>query len=281
MTSTSLDPHQSTVDEQNRNFWNHICGSPWARQLGINDTTPESLKKFDDYYFQYYPYLLPFLNPERLRDRRVLEVGLGYGSVGGHIAQYAGEYTGLDIAEVPVQLMNHRLQSLGLKQNASRGSILAAPFEPEWFDVVVSIGCFHHTGNLQAAIDETFRILKPGGIALIMVYNKFSYRQWFSWFSQTWAAFLTERQLGLTSIRVSEDQRRGYDKDANNIAAPETVFTSRRELNRLFRNFSRLTISKQNCNDIPKLSRFVRLRPLLLPTVGRLAGLDLYITAIK
>src|SRR6185295_2793660 len=110
--------------------------------------------------------------------RRVLEVGLGYGTLGQKIVEAGAIYTGLDIAAGPVRMMQHRLSLQDLPGSVQQGSVLACPFPDESFDCVVSIGCFHHTGNARRALDETWRVLRPGGQAHLMVYNQFSLRQW-------------------------------------------------------------------------------------------------------
>ena len=82
----------------------------------------------------------------------MLEVGLGYGTVSQKLAQCGAIYTGLDIAEGPVSMVNHRLSSNNLNGSASQGSILAPPFETESFDAIIAIGCLHHTGDLSRAL---------------------------------------------------------------------------------------------------------------------------------
>src|ERR1700704_5998571 len=51
-------PDQEKVDRENAAFWNELCGSWIASQLGIMDSSPASLKKYDDWYMGLYPYLL-------------------------------------------------------------------------------------------------------------------------------------------------------------------------------------------------------------------------------
>src|SRR5205823_9383943 len=59
---------------------------------------------------------------------------------------------------------------------ALQASALDLPFETGSFEVVVSIGCLHHTGNVPRAISEVHRVLAAGGTALIMLYNRHSLR---------------------------------------------------------------------------------------------------------
>ena len=86
--------------------------------LGITGNDPASLKKFDDWYFEFYPYLDRFINFHLLRNRDVLEVELGYGTVGQKIAKSGARYTGLDIAQGPVDGLNHRLAQRGFPGRA-------------------------------------------------------------------------------------------------------------------------------------------------------------------
>jgi SAM-dependent methyltransferase len=58
-----------------------------------------------------------------------------------------------------------------------QSSALDIPWSDATFDAVVSIGCLHHTGNLERSNAEVHRVLKPGGVALVMLYNKRSFGQ--------------------------------------------------------------------------------------------------------
>lgn len=77
------------ITKANSDFWNELCGTQWAKSIGVTDSKPESLKKFDDWYFDFYPYLLTQHIPlAEFRDKDILEVGLGYGSVSQKIAEH-------------------------------------------------------------------------------------------------------------------------------------------------------------------------------------------------
>jgi SAM-dependent methyltransferase len=210
-----------------------------------------------------------------MRGKSALEVGLGYGTLGQKIAEAGARYTGLDIAGGPVRMMAERLRRIGMGGEAKQGSMLDCPFPDGTFDYVVSVGCFHHSGNTQRCFDETFRVLKTGGTAYVMVYNRFSYRQWRGWPLQTLLALFGP------GGRASESQRVAYDANAAGVAAPETDFVSVNALRRMLGRFSRVSIEKENCEDLRLRGRLLVARKKLLPTFGRLAGLDLYVTAVK
>ena len=76
-------------DRANADFWNELCGTNFARELGITDHSLRSLKLFDQAYLEFYPYLLKHVNLARMSGRKVLEVGLGYGTLGQKISRLA------------------------------------------------------------------------------------------------------------------------------------------------------------------------------------------------
>jgi ubiquinone/menaquinone biosynthesis C-methylase UbiE len=268
----------TAIDQANAEFWNELCGSGLARSLGITEHSPESLERFDQAYLSYYPYLLRRVGLNQIAGRAVLEVGLGYGTLSQQLARVARDYTGLDVAAGPVNMVNQRLDMQRLPGRAVQGSMLDAPFPSESFDAVISIGCFHVTGDIQRCIDETYRVLRPGGIARIMVYNRFSYRQWLKWPKQTLAAAIGGRWNG---VRSTVEQRAAYDTNSSGDAAPEMVFVSTRQLKVMFRHYSHFACYKENSDDLVVGGYMKIPRRFVLPTCGRLAGLDLYVDAWK
>jgi SAM-dependent methyltransferase len=278
MSEASTVSSAANLDQANAAFWDELCGSTFAQALGITDHTLESLDRFDEAYLDFYPYLLQRVGLENLAGMTVLEVGLGYGTLSQKLAQVAADYSGLDVAAGPVNMVNHRLRMQGLGGRAIQGSILNAPLPSASLDALVSIGCFHHTGDVQRSIDETYRLLKPGGIARIMVYNGLSYRQWLNWPRQTLARVL---QMQAIAPESTVDQRAIYDANSTGEAAPETAFLSARQLSRMFRRYSDFACHKENASELPLGAHRLVPRKVLLPTLGKLAGLDLYIEARK
>lgn len=271
-----------TISNRNAEFWNELCGSSIARHLGITDHSRRELERFDQYYFAFYPYLLHHVPTALMRGKKVMEVGLGYGTLGQKIAEDGADYLGLDIADGPVKMMNHRLEMLGLKGRAVLGNILDCPVESESLDWVVAIGCFHHTGDIQRCIDETYRVLKVGGEVSVMVYNRFSYRQWVLE-RETLSAKLADLGVPIgRPVAVSESMRKRYDTDSSGAAAPETRFSSIKELRRMFSRYSHVAFYRENCRDlrIPKTTLAIP-RAWLLSTLGRRFGTDIYVRARK
>lgn len=268
------------LNRANAEFWNELCGTSFARHLGITDHSIESLRRFDEAYLDLYPYLLQRVPVSTMAGKRVLEVGLGYGTLGQRIMEAGAVYTGLDVAQGPVDMLNRRVQIQGLAGRAIQGSVLNCPLADESVDVVVSIGCFHHTGSVERCIDETWRVLKPGGKAYFMVYNAFSYRQWLKWPRRTLQVALG-RAHAVERPGASEARRKAYDASTTGVAAPETVFVSTGDLRAMLESFSDHRLWLENCDHITLRGRTLVPREALLATLGRMAGLDIYVAATK
>jgi 2-polyprenyl-3-methyl-5-hydroxy-6-metoxy-1,4-benzoquinol methylase len=274
----SDSPTQSETDRRNAEFWNELCGSHAAKVLGMTGSDRASLAKFDRWFFQFYPYVDRFIPFPALKDKDVLEVGLGYGSVSQRIAEHGARLTALDIAQGPVVGVNHRLAQCGLPGKAVQGSILDPPFPPESFDYVISIGCFHHTGNLPLAIAQTAKLLRFGGKATIMTYSATSYMRWLREPGRTWRYVLSVATGDPPPLPFETPEQ--YDVNSKGEAAPETVLLSKIHFKRLLRSHFR-TVSVSRANAVSLYPLHALPRSFWLKTLGGSAGLDLYACAQK
>ena len=116
---------------------------------------------------------------------------------------------------------------------------------------------------------------------MIMLYNRHSFRQ-----LKLRNEGLTRRLLGKAADN-EEARRAAYDANSAGDAAPETVFVTVRQVKEeLFSPFSDVRVERHNFDMSTKLFTFrgkthSLTRERALPTVARVLGLDLYITARK
>jgi SAM-dependent methyltransferase len=277
--ATSLEQSPEELDQRNAEFWDELCGTTFARALGLVGRDRETLEAFDRAYFAFYPYLRGYLDRFDLAGKRVLEIGLGYGTLGEELARRGADYFGLDIAEGPVRMMRHRLEMLGrgTPDQVMQGSVLAMPFEDETFDFVYAIGVLHHTGDLSASVDHVRRVLVPGGRAVVMVYHAGSWRQWKQVRSKrSWARFRGRR--GPTEVDVAQM----YDSNVIGTAAPHTDYVSRREVADLFGRFGKVDVRTRNFDDLRYMpGRVIRRQRIIGSPLEAWLGLDLYIVATR
>ncbi len=273
---------QSKISNKNSEFWDELCGSQLAKHLGIVDSSKESLEKFDDWYFNFYPYLFDHIPFANLKDKNVLEVGLGYGTVSQRLAESGANYTGLDIAAGPVGMVNHRLNQTNLSGKATQGSILEPPFSDESFDAIIAIGCLHHTGNMRLAIEKCWDLLRPGGSLIFMVYYSYSYRR-FRMTPVITARYMVKEYFGGYKGVVgnsANSERAAYDTNSKGGGAPHTDWISKRSLRELCKNFSGFSAKIENMDLGSPFSKFTR-EALLKTRWPERMGLDLYATATK
>ncbi|MHC2252443.1 SAM-dependent methyltransferase [Bradyrhizobium embrapense] len=268
-----MNEAQQVIEAANAAFWDELCGSVAARAWGITDSSMESLRCYDENYFRFYPYLESFIDWNAMRGKRVLEIGLGYGSVSQKIAESGADFTGLDIAANPVKMVNHRLTQSGLPGEAVQGSIFANSLSDNSFDAIVAIGCLHHTGNLAAAIAACRRLLVPGGRLVGMVYHAYSYRQFMLEPRRALRYWL--RELGGYRGTFRDGETSAYDKNQEGSLAPATEFVSVRSLRALCSGYSNFRAVTENADQERPFSRWTRPQLLASP-IPRYCGLDVY-----
>lgn len=151
-----------TLEEQRRHF---------------DDIAPRYLSmlggtKLHDYYQKMgCDYLFTVLK-RYYRDFQALtglELGSGIGMTTAYLAQTTGAMHGVDFSPGMVAEATRRYGALFTEAPFS-----ALPFPDASFDFVTSFGTFHHLCTIEEyrnAVQETHRILKPGGIIAISDIN--------------------------------------------------------------------------------------------------------------
>src|ERR1051325_2876070 len=155
-----------------KNFWNMaVCGSQFVRQYDDDE----------DFYHQYCalryrnePHIKKFVPFAEMRCKEVLEIGCGGGVDGSLFAASGAHYTGVDITELAVWKSRRCFEIMGLPGVFQVENAEELGFRDSSFDVVYSYGVLHHTLNPAKAIHEIHRVLRPGGKAYLMLYNKHS-----------------------------------------------------------------------------------------------------------
>ncbi|MEE2710373.1 MAG: class I SAM-dependent methyltransferase [Gemmatimonadota bacterium] len=103
---------------------------------------------------------------------KALEIGLGLGCDLQLLCQQGYEVTGVDLTEKAVEATTARMAFYNLPVTVKLGNVEALDFDDETFDIVYSLGGFHHTPDTQKSIDEVRRVLKKDEVALIMLYHR-------------------------------------------------------------------------------------------------------------
>jgi ubiquinone/menaquinone biosynthesis C-methylase UbiE len=105
--------------------------------------------------------------------REILEVAPGPGYVSIEIAKLgAYRITGLDISDSFVKIARSNAESAGVDVDFRLGNASEMPFPDSQFDFVFCSAAFKNFTDPVGALREMYRVLKPGGKALIIDLRK-------------------------------------------------------------------------------------------------------------
>ena len=164
------------LKDQVRDFWDsQPCGSKFS------DASPGSAEFFlaiEKYRYTIEPHIREMARFDSWEGRLILEVGCGLGTDGVQFARAGAHYIGIDISMTSLVYARDNCLFRFLPTNPANAEAEALPFPDNSFDLVYSHGVLHHTPDIQTAVREIHRVLKPGGEVIVMLYNRnsFNYR---------------------------------------------------------------------------------------------------------
>lgn len=178
--------------------------------------------------YELEPYIEPFAGFAGTRGKRVLEIGVGLGADHQRYAAAGAHLFGIDLTERAIAHARRRLGLFGLTSALSIGDAENLAFEDRSFDVVYSWGVIHHTPDTPKAVAEIHRVLRPSGIAKIMIYHKWSMVGYILWLR--YALLRLKPWMTLADV---------YSK---HLESPGTKAYSVPEAKRMFGSFSAVQI---------------------------------------
>ncbi len=278
MSTPSQKAGGEELKERVRVFWQaHPCGTKFSdAEIG----TPEFFERVEAHRYEkewHIPAAADFTNTRGLH---VLEIGCGMGTDGAQFAKAGANYTGIDLTDAAVELARKRFQVSGLKGEFRVADAERLDFPDASFDLVYSHGVLHHTPDIEAAVREIYRVLKPGGRAMVMLYHRgsYNYRVGIRVLRRAGAGLLTsEAGIKLINLLTREpiDSLREHAQLAKNgnssaddflsqstdgAGNPLARVYSRREARELFKDFSAVELRAYFLNK-----RFIPIIGSLLP----------------
>jgi ubiquinone/menaquinone biosynthesis C-methylase UbiE/uncharacterized protein YbaR (Trm112 family) len=209
-----------------------------------------------------------------VQDKVLLDIGCGSGTSGALFGYRGAHYIGIDHSRYAATCALRHIRGVGADGFTVQGNAETLPIRDNSIDVVYSNGVLHHTPNFLTAMDEAYRVLKPGGKAIIALYSTYSTQFGLPRLAGVLKGNVTRRAIQRWMGETTEgDWRTG------NRLNPWTETFSKARLKRVVRKYNvhGLTIRKngQPIGEIPffgaRLSRFRAIRGIdraLEPLLG-------------
>ena len=251
------------------------CGAEYDREHELG--TREFFDEVERYrYEEYAPWMRRVMEFDEFRGARLLEVGCGMGSDLLQFARGGARCTGVDLTPRSVEITRHRFKLYGADGSFMISDGEHLPFQSESFDVVYSNGVLHHTPDTAGAIREVHRVLRPGGLAKIMLYHRNSLNYWIE-------IVLRRGVLGLEFLRgrSAEDIMSRVIEFSDHDARPLVKVYSRKQVRELFGMFKEVHIEIEQLmrNELRFLSPLVT--DAVFEKLRRTIGWNVIVTAIK
>lgn len=129
-------------------------------------------------YQDYAPWMPEVMGFDQFAGKRLLEVGCGMGTDLLQFARGGALVTGIDLTPRSIEISRHHLSLYGARGDFANADCEHLPFADQSFDVVYSNGVLHHTLDTEGAVREIHRVLRPNGLARVMLYHRGSWAYW-------------------------------------------------------------------------------------------------------
>jgi ubiquinone/menaquinone biosynthesis C-methylase UbiE len=164
----TLDDKQLEVQK----FWD---GKPCDSELSQLATDSRAYyEAIDRERYSFQGHILEFLDKMDWHGKRVLEIGTGVATDARRLIQRGAQYWGINVDNGSCAMTRQALELFGVDGEVQQMSATEMRFADASFDVVYTFGVLHHIPDVQKATAEIYRVLKPGGALLFMVYNRSS-----------------------------------------------------------------------------------------------------------
>jgi glycosyltransferase involved in cell wall biosynthesis/ubiquinone/menaquinone biosynthesis C-methylase UbiE len=251
--------------------WDH---NPVGSQYG-GASRPRTLEWYLEIekhrYGQYAPWMPETMEFARHGGEDVLEIGGGMGTDLAQFAKNGARVTDADLSGGHLALAQENFTLRGLSGQFVHHDAEALPFDDSSFDLVYSNGVIHHTPHTDRIVAEIYRVLRPGGRAILMVYAESSLYYWRN--LVLWVALREERLL----TRSMGDVLSRTVERTENDAQPLVKVYTKQSVRRLMRAFADVTVVQRQMEPAdlpPSLRRF-------LPFFERVSGWNLIVKARK
>lgn len=201
------------VEQYWSEYTNEIQSQFTDKEIG----TPEYFQEIKVHHDKAYALCNELLDLPNLKSKDVLEVGCGIGLDALEYVKNGANVTAIDLSPVCVQLAKKYFADNNILGTVEIANAEELPYPDNQFDVAVARQILMFTPNTERAVDEIYRVLKPGGKILALLHNR---RSWYALFAKL---------TGTNMIAEAKDP-------------PVNKLHSQKEARKLFKRFSDIRI---------------------------------------
>ncbi len=159
--------------EEVKNYWNnHVHDWQVAKS---KPGTKEFFEEIEIYRFEKLHYLPLIVDFNGYPGQKILDVGCGVGNDLSRFSRGGADVFGIDLAEHSIELARTNFSQRGLNGQFEVMDGERMQFADNSFNLVYCHTVLHFTPSPQYMVNEIYRVLKPGGQAIIMTVNRHSW----------------------------------------------------------------------------------------------------------
>lgn len=177
--------------------------------------------------------LRKFKNSDKLRilkemgvnispDEKILDGGCGDGlTLLAFMKEFDCQGFGVDISDQALVKAETNFKKENRLVTIRKGDVRNLPFDNNFFDVYLSLGVIEHFSDYYKALSEMYRVLKPGGMIILVQPHKYSFAPLYRLFRQWQGKWNCGFQFEFSGKRLGRDLlKNGFSKYYFRVEGP-------------------------------------------------------------
>jgi SAM-dependent methyltransferase len=167
-----MKPEPDVTVENVKDFWeSHVNNEYYTDAQRASD---EYFREIEERRYRAHYNLRDLFASLQGSSGSLLEIGCGIGVDSIQLAKAGFDVTAVDLTENALQVAKEFAAHRGVTIDFQLANAEQLDFADASFDAVYSFGVLHHTPDIEKAVGEVHRVLKPGGTAYVMLYHTYS-----------------------------------------------------------------------------------------------------------
>ena len=174
-TNYTIENYMSNI-ETVKTYWDtRPCN---IRHSSKEIGTLEYFEEVEKKKFFVEPHIVPFSDFQSWKDKNVLEIGCGLGTMAINFAKSGAIYTGVELSEESLKIAKKRFEVYGQSGNFYLGNAeeLTSIVPKKKYDLIYSFGVIHHSPNPRKIIEEMRPYMHDQSVLKLMIYAKDSWK---------------------------------------------------------------------------------------------------------